>query len=91
VSNIDSCPLCGTAVHVVGSDEGTQHYEPVARPLLYDDEASGERLAAALHEAGLWPDYPNWADPALKYAKATIAALVAEPIEHPVLDREVEG
>ena len=34
-----------------------------------------DMLAEALHEAGLWPDYPNWADPAAKYAGRLRVAL----------------
>lgn len=34
-----------------------------------------DTLAKALHTAGLWPNYPNWADPARKYAIAILAAL----------------
>ena len=35
-------PTCGSAVNIVGTDEGTQHYEPVSK------------LGAWFHDQGCW-------------------------------------
>lgn len=34
----DICPLCGSPVEVVSSDEGTQHYRPVLRGVCGDQQ-----------------------------------------------------
>lgn len=46
---VESCPTCGAAVEVVGSDEGTQYYRPMVRSVTRmlaatDPERTAERI-----------------------------------------------
>jgi hypothetical protein len=54
----ETCPLCGTPVRVVGSDEGTQHYEPTTPPAPGLREAlkraRNDLLAYGRHNDGEW-------------------------------------
>jgi hypothetical protein len=47
-------------------------------------------LAKALHDAGLWPDYPHWADPAFRVADALLETLPANGLEVRIIEEGAE-
>lgn len=53
----DTCPTCGAAVAVIGSDEGTMHFQPVGEARIRADQT--QRIVEWLREPGKpWGPYP---------------------------------
>jgi hypothetical protein len=80
----DLCPTCGSPVRVVSSDEGTSHYEPLARPAPPSGGLDVERLLrverAARDLDNLAPKYirgHDWSGDAMQAFAELRAALAA--------------
>ena len=64
----EHCPVCGTPGHIVGSDEGTQHFE-ARSPEGTDRLDLRDELLDAMHEVAgrmhwfLWGDSPHDTEP----------------------------
>jgi len=89
----EHCPTCGGVVRVVGSDEGTQHYEPVevapASPLtkwLIDKIEAYHPKREERHIYGNWFCFSRkldelaerWAKQRMYYALVELRALMQE-------------